>query len=151
MTQPIPMILYCPACGMQHIDAPKAAHTIFIDVKVPEWTNPPHRSHLCAKCGYIWRPADVITVGVESIETKGKNDSPPFRKFYKEDYNDVRIKDNEVAVDQTYHWRPMDTCPLGVKVQLLNPSGVALYGKATPRDRDSWRGWAPLPKMRKAT
>lgn len=63
---PIPMILYCPACGHQHIDAPE-----------PEigWANPPHRSHICHGCGVIWRPADVPTVGVISIATHGKADT----------------------------------------------------------------------------
>lgn len=60
---PIPMILFCPTCGGQHIDAPS-----------PGWDNPPHRSHLCAFCGYIWRPADVPTTGVAKIQTRGKFD-----------------------------------------------------------------------------
>lgn len=64
--QPIPMILYCPGCGLRHVDAPE-----------PErgWTNPPHRSHQCHDCGAIWRPADVPTVGVERIETSGSADT----------------------------------------------------------------------------
>jgi len=49
----IDMVLYCPKCGMQHIDEPYS-----------EWTNPPHRSHLCAGCGHIWRPSDTATNGV---------------------------------------------------------------------------------------
>jgi hypothetical protein len=48
------------------------------------------------------------------------------------------------AVDHTYFWQPMDTCPRGVKVQLLNAGGVAVYGQY---QTDSfWKGWAPLPK-----
>lgn len=55
---PIPMVLHCPACGHQHIDAPE-----------PEtgWTNPPHKSHLCHVCLLVWRPADVATVGVKHV------------------------------------------------------------------------------------
>lgn len=66
MSQPIPMILFCPACGLQHIDAPE-----------PEggWDNPPHKSHLCHGCGHIWRPADVATNGVAEISTRGDHDS----------------------------------------------------------------------------
>jgi len=64
---PIPMILHCPKCGEQHIDEP--------DERTPGWTNPPHRSHLCHGCQTIWRPADVPTVGVRSIETRGKADT----------------------------------------------------------------------------
>lgn len=78
------MILPCPACGTQHIDvadlprpccfkaapAPCAAHPAL-------WTNPPHKSHKCAFCGLIWRPADVPTTGVASIKTRGKADTWP--------------------------------------------------------------------------
>lgn len=64
--KPIPMILYCPSCGMKHIDEPNEAKG---------WTNPPHRSHECQHCGVVWRPADVATVGVHTITTKGKVDT----------------------------------------------------------------------------
>lgn len=64
---PVKMILHCPACHLQHIDAP--------DERTPDWKNEPHRSHLCHGCGHIWRPADVPTEGVAAIETRGKADS----------------------------------------------------------------------------
>ncbi len=66
MTEPIDMILYCPECHTQHIDAPE-----------PEkgWDNPPHKSHLCHCCGRIWRPADVATNGVAKIKTRGEEDT----------------------------------------------------------------------------
>lgn len=51
---------------------------------------------------------------------------------------------NPVAVDQNYYWQPMDTCPRGVKVQLLNAGGVAVYGQHTS-GHNQWLGWAPLP------
>lgn len=66
---PIPMMLFCPRCGNQHIDEP--------DERTPDWDNPPHRSHLCHDCGCIWRPADVATVGVDSIHSAGKADNWP--------------------------------------------------------------------------
>ena len=66
--EPIDMVLHCPACGLQHIDAP--------DERTPGWVNEPHRSHLCHGCGHIWRPADVPTNGVAAVTTKGKADSP---------------------------------------------------------------------------
>lgn len=74
---PINMVLFCPACGVQHIDAPEPRDPgLGSDLDdVERWTNPPHRSHLCASCGHIWRPADVPTNGVAAVETKGKNDS----------------------------------------------------------------------------
>ena len=60
----------------------------------------------------------------------------------------VKISSNKVAVDQTYYWQPMSTCPLNVKVQLLNPGRVAVYGSYDGKCTD-WQGWAPLPKERK--
>lgn len=71
---PIPMILHCPSCHVQHIDAPEYADPHNFKDETMSWDNPPHRSHLCHRCGTIWRPADVPTVGVEKIQTKGKSD-----------------------------------------------------------------------------
>lgn len=52
------------------------------------------------------------------------------------------------AVDQDYFWNEDFThCPIGAKVQLLNPGGVATYGTWNGKDRQ-WLGWAPLPKRR---
>jgi hypothetical protein len=65
IVKPIDMVLHCPNCGTQHIDA-----------MTETWPNEPHRSHLCHACGHIWRPADVTTNGVEAIKTRGKDDSP---------------------------------------------------------------------------
>lgn len=86
MLQPIDMILHCPLCGVQHIDAPSGEHAAICNItcgmpaqgcSCGKWTNPPHRSHLCHGCGCIWRPADVPTNGVKAIKTKGKSDSNP--------------------------------------------------------------------------
>lgn len=90
-TTPIDMLLYCPNCGVQHIDKDNSdelriqAAELGIDregdrrcerwIEEREWTNPPHRSHLCASCGCIWRPADVPTNGVEAVATHGTADS----------------------------------------------------------------------------
>lgn len=75
--RPIPMLLFCPKCGAQHIDAEEwqdDPHDIE-QGQMRAWGNPPHRSHLCHACGTIWRPADVPTTGVASIETRGKADT----------------------------------------------------------------------------
>lgn len=62
--------------------------------------------------------------------------------------NDLKVSSpQQVAVDPSYYWRPMKECPRGVKVQLLNPSNVACYG--VYNGHGDWRGWAPLPKIRK--
>jgi len=81
---PIDMVLHCPACGQQHIDAPEFnsqrrdafPSSTGEDDPALSWTNPPHRSHLCHGCGHIWRPADVPTNGVQEIKTKGSADTP---------------------------------------------------------------------------
>lgn len=74
---PIQMILFCPSCGLQHIDAPEYEGVNHEDGSASMWDNPPHRSHLCHGCGHIWRPADVATEGVASIQTRGKADTYP--------------------------------------------------------------------------
>ena len=54
----------------------------------------------------------------------------------------------EVAVATDYYWQDISTCPRGVKVQLLNPGGVAVYSNYSGPEKgvDIWLGWAPLPK-----
>lgn len=64
----VDMVLFCPKCGMQHIDAP--------DERTPDWKNPPHKSHLCHGCGTIWRPSDTCTNGVTCTES-GKDAPKP--------------------------------------------------------------------------
>lgn len=52
------------------------------------------------------------------------------------------------AVDEAYFWRPMATCPLNAKVQLLGDGGVAVYGTFNGKDT-FWNAWAPVPKKMK--
>lgn len=93
---PIDMVLHCPACGLQHIDArdcvfdhfdPPGSETPPDEYaeriremqeweRTHTWNNPPHRSHLCRGCGHVWRPADVPTNGVAAVQTRGNADSP---------------------------------------------------------------------------
>ena len=56
--RPIEMILYCPQCGLQHIDVADPA---------AGWSNPPHKTHLCLGCDHLWRPAQIPTVGVKEL------------------------------------------------------------------------------------
>jgi hypothetical protein len=84
---PVDMILFCPNCWEQHIDAEEDEiafqHRMEAWALVAEpqdnhpsrWTNPPHRSHLCRKCFAVWRPADVPTNGVAKISTQGRRDT----------------------------------------------------------------------------
>lgn len=50
----VPMLLWCPSCGARHIDA-------------GEFATKAHHTHACQKCGMVWRPAIVDTVGVEFL------------------------------------------------------------------------------------
>jgi hypothetical protein len=70
LRKPLPMVLHCPKCGTQHVDAPEPENN---------WTNPPHKSHLCHNCKTVWRPADVPTNGVQSVATRGDADTWPQR------------------------------------------------------------------------
>ena len=55
--------------------------------------------------------------------------------------------DGVAVVDQEYPWRPIHTCPVGHKVQLINRSmGCATYGIYNRKDT-YWTHWAPLPKF----
>jgi hypothetical protein len=65
---PIDMIIFCPRCGRQHVD--EATST---------WANPPHRSHLCLECSWVFRVADVPTNGVRELLTHGAGDNLPIR------------------------------------------------------------------------
>jgi len=56
--------------------------------------------------------------------------------------------DRSAVVDPDYYWRPMSTCPLSKKVQLLGRGGVAVYGQWNGHEK-FWLGWAPLPKIPK--
>lgn len=55
--------------------------------------------------------------------------------------------DGAAVVDAEYFWRPIATCPVGRKVQLINKKmGCATYGVYKKSDT-YWTHWAPLPKF----
>jgi len=103
---PIDMVLHCPECGVQHIDAPKSCSmgvgcdesgVCYAEAhgepdRCDAWKNPIHRSHLCSACGFVWRPADVPTNGVASIKTKGKNDDA-FEPRHKNTLLNAQVED----------------------------------------------------------
>lgn len=68
--KPIDMVLFCPQCHTQHIDAPETQEVQLASgiAEVPLWRNPPHHKHLCAVCGTLWKPARVATNGVQSLD-----------------------------------------------------------------------------------
>lgn len=51
---PTPMLLWCPECGMRHVDAGEFFHK-------------PHHTHACQGCGMVWRPAVIDTIGVRFL------------------------------------------------------------------------------------
>lgn len=53
--------------------------------------------------------------------------------------------DRTAVVDDQYVLRPMDTCPTGAKVILMNPGGVLCFGTISHKTRDEWLYWFPLP------
>lgn len=67
---PIPMLIFCPNCHVQHVDHPEPDKG---------WDNPDHKSHTCkvheGGCGMVFRLADVPTTGVKSIKSIGKDDT----------------------------------------------------------------------------
>jgi hypothetical protein len=94
VSRPVDMVLYCPKCNTQHIDAPESFESWQAN---PEptyigWTNPPHKSHLCAECGHIWRPSDTPTNGVLKLESGKDTDTQPLQNAtrYADEVNHLR-------------------------------------------------------------
>lgn len=56
LERPVPLILHCPVCHTRHVDEGEQATT-------------PHRTHACQnpRCGHLWAPAVVTTVGVWTL------------------------------------------------------------------------------------
>lgn len=52
--QALPMRIPCPSCGELHVDE-------------GEWATKLHHTHACQKCGQVWRPAVIPTVGVRFL------------------------------------------------------------------------------------
>lgn len=127
--KPIDMILYCPQCHTQHIDTADKFHHALVDKG--RWTNPPHRSHLCHYCGFIWRPADVPTNGVAEIKTRGKDDSPVAAEpvqhartcAARREAGDCSCPLAKPAQQDTSGWRPIATAPKNTPVRLYAQHG----------------------------
>ena len=58
-------------------------------------------------------------------------------------------RQKDAAVDLHYEWQPLDTAPLGVKVQLLTIGRIAVHGKLDNKNRGSFLAWAPCPRIPK--
>ena len=62
----------------------------------------------------------------------------------------VLNQDRTVSIVRGYHWEPMNTCPLGVTVQLKGLGGMPTQGIYSKGD-DFWVAWAPFPTDEKAS
>lgn len=60
---------------------------------------------------------------------------------------EVHISQSKRVAVGDREWQPMETCPHGVKVALLNPGKVATYG--IYNGTGQWLGWDPLPRVPK--
>lgn len=56
--QPVVMVLFCFECHGQHVDR-------------GEWAtaDKAHKTHLCEYCGALFQPANIPTVGVDSLKS----------------------------------------------------------------------------------
>jgi hypothetical protein len=63
ISEPVPMILSCPACGARHVD-------------VGVFATKRHHTHACQGCGLVWRPAKCATVGVQFLPGYRDGDAP---------------------------------------------------------------------------
>jgi hypothetical protein len=109
---PIDVVLFCPKCCTQHIDAPEEpkpskpsdstgamAAAYFgtpaeraVDNIFGGWTNPPHKSHLCHGCGHIWRPSDHPTNGVAAtVSGKDADVKPSVNELVEKAAQDVYL------------------------------------------------------------
>ena len=87
----------------------------------------------CRKCGYYSDLDFAHVCSTEPVRVQQKDGS-------------YHVKARTVAVDDTYFWREMTSCPRGVKLQLLGRGGVAVYSQYDGKS-EFWRGWAPLPSI----
>ena len=92
----------------------------------------------------------VLLILVYALWREEEDDWP---EQFLRDAQRVVTKENhgtKVVVSQAYFWEPIETAPLGCKVQLKTiPGGIATYGEVTERNRKHFSAWAPLPTTRK--
>lgn len=54
--------------------------------------------------------------------------------------------EQNAMVEQTLHWRPIETCPQGVTLWLLGAGNVSFKGQYRKGD-DFVKGWFPMPNI----
>jgi len=91
---PVQMLLFCPMCHTKHIDE-------------GEFATKPHHSHACQgwlverqplggtqqlrRCGHVWRPAIVPTVGVETLPGFLNDPAPAKKNMYPAPRGDIDL------------------------------------------------------------
>lgn len=134
---PIPMILFCPVCQLQHIDAPNP--------KIG-WTDPPHKSHECQGCKVVWRPCDLATTGVKAIATRGKADTwqPDPEKMHRWQTD----QDQTNCLDCGKRFNPMQNqsqlCTKRMPASKMYVPSVPVCWCGAPSTRES--GWCGRPE-----
>ena len=73
----IEMLLWCPSCGIRHID-------------VGEFRSKLHHTHACQGCGMVWRPAVVNTVGVAFLPGFKNGEEKPQEPVAKTDMEETK-------------------------------------------------------------
>lgn len=139
--KPLNVVLHCPACKLQHIDAPE----------YPDWRNPPHRTHKCAGCGAQWTAADTNTNGVRAIKpgssatwpapdlTRFAADRLPARDQYGHVWHPDLPEMGEDEIVNPYLWA------IGFDCKFVNMEGdaPALYDTYSDAGEPDCSAWIP--------
>jgi len=90
ITEPIPVLLWCPICNNRHIDT-------------GEFETKLHHTHACQFCGHVWRPAIVNTVGVQFLPgfKNDTNESDWVRQIQKDMTNRFNLTERLSRIDGT--------------------------------------------------
>lgn len=145
--EPTPMILDCPFCHSQHIDEGSQATTA-------------HRTHACQRCGRLWAPAVVPTVGVKFLPGC-KNDGEPtladaspgeiLRGHHADCRIDTRYSWLPVHCAKGCHLNPLSracpTCGAGVGAQCSSVNAPCTVGDFGPDFHEArYRRGGPLTR-----
>lgn len=119
MSEPIPMLLWCPECRQRHVD-------------VGAFAARAHHTHACQHCGHCWRPAVVPTVGVQFLP--GFSDAPslpppPVERTVEELYQELLY-----AVGRKYPGESRHQTALRYIQNAENAQTVAVTGASALKD-----------------
>jgi hypothetical protein len=113
---PVPMILFCPACGTQHVDSDN-----------PNWENPPHKTHRCESCEHLWRPAEIATEGVADLPLGTSDTRPAIRR---------QTEARAAAIEECVQWHEAQAAA-AISGQLHRRCADALRALAAPAQSET--------------